>query len=348
MTNIVSFANNQRGIVMARVLLTGASGFLGSHLLQQLLAQNVEVLALARSESSAAALRALGAEPVRGDVRDADSLKAAMATPLDAVFHVAADTSTWRGDAAQQTLTNVGGTNNVIAAVRAAKVARLIHTSSVSAFGMTEETLTENLPRRGADSWINYERNKAATEAAVRAAVDRGEIDAVILNPAHILGPGDRHNWAQMFIMIDQGKLPGAPPGAGAFADVREVATAHIAAWRGGRSGESYLLGGDHASFLTLVQGIASQLDRPSPKRALPATVLRAYAQVLNFYSRFSGHAPSLTPEAVAFTCHHLRVDSSKAERELGYRSTALNVLIADTCAWLREQGLISGNAAKT
>jgi dihydroflavonol-4-reductase len=333
---------------MARVLLTGASGFLGSHLLQRLLAQDVEVLALARSESTADALRGLGAKPVRGDVRDADSLKTAMAAPLDAVFHVAADTSTWRGDATQQTLTNVGGTENVIAAVRAAKVTRLIHTSSVAAFGMIEQTLTENLPRRGADSWINYERNKAVSEDAVRAAVERGEIDAVILNPAHILGPGDRHNWAQMFIMIDQGKLPGAPPGAGAFADVREVAIAHIAAWRGGRSGESYLLGGEHASFLTLVQGIASQLGRPSPKHALPATFLRAYAQVLNFYSRFSGHAPSLTPQAVAFTCHHLRVDSSKAERELGYHSTALKVLIADTCAWLREQGLISDTATKT
>ncbi len=324
-----------------RVMLTGASGFLGGHVLERLLAESVQVAALVRDPQAAADLQARGVELVTGCIEDPLALMAALATPTDCVFHVAADTSTWRGHEARQNRTNIDGTRNLIAAAKAAGVRRLVHTSSVSAFGQQENVLDEHSPRLGKQSWINYERTKAIAEELVLEADARGDIEAVVLNPAHILGPGDTRNWARMFILLEQGKLPGAPPGSGTFADVREIAKAELAAWRLPRHGEQYLLGGEHASFLELIQCIAKALDCKAPSRALPAGFLRGYARVLDALSRVTGGEPQLTPQSVSFTCYHLRVDSTKAMRELGYQLTPLRTLVHDTCAWLRTQGLL-------
>lgn len=324
-----------------RVMLTGATGFLGGHLLDLLLAGSVDVAAVVRGEAAAESLRARGVDARVGSLEDPAILREALTRPTDCIFHVAADTSTWRGHNARQTRTNVEGTRNVLAAAAAAGVRRFVHTSSVSAFGQQEEPLTEHSPRLGKESWINYERTKAIAEELVRDADAKGAIETIILNPAHILGPGDTHNWASMFLMIDQGKLPGAPPGSGAFADVREVARAEIAAWRLPAHGEQFLLGGVQASFLELIQTIARELDRKAPTKPMPAGFIRGYARVLDAISRLTGREPPLTPQAVSFTCHHLKVDSSKAMRELGYQSTPLDVLVRDTCAWLRDQGML-------
>jgi dihydroflavonol-4-reductase len=324
-----------------RVMLTGATGFLGGHILERLLADSVQVAAIVRSQDAARALAARGVTAIVGSLEDPAAVGDALGEPTDCVFHVAADTSTWRGNDERQTRTNVGGTRNVLAAAQAAGVRRFVHTSSVSAFGQQEATLTEQSPRLGKESWINYERTKAIAEELVLEADAKAAIETVVLNPAHILGPGDTHNWASMFLMIDQGKLPGAPPGSGAFADVREVAAAQIAAWKHPTHGEQFLLGGEHASFLELIQSIAGELDRKAPAKAMSASFIRGYARVLDAISRVTGREPPLTPQAVSFTCHHLKVDSSKAIRELGYRTTPLDVLVHDTCAWLREQGML-------
>ena len=324
-----------------RVMLTGATGFLGGHLLDRLLAESVEVTAVVRSETAADLLRRRGVAAVVGALEDPDVFREALKRPTDCVFHVAADTSTWRGHSERQTRTNVEGTRNVLAAATAAGVRRFVHTSSVSAFGQQEEPLTEQSPRLGMDSWINYERTKAIAEDLVREADAKGAIEAVILNPAHILGPGDTHNWASLFLLVDQGKLPGAPPGSGAFADVREVAKAEIAAWRLPGHGDQFLLGGVQASFLELIQTIAHELDRKAPVKPMPAGFMRGYARVLDAISRVTGREPPLTPQEVSFTCHHLKVDSSKAMLELGYQSTPLDALVHDTCAWLRTQGML-------
>jgi dihydroflavonol-4-reductase len=324
-----------------RVMLTGATGFLGGHLLAQLREAGVGITAVVRSSEAAQRLAALGVTPVVGTIDDPGALREALGTPTDCIFHVAADTSPWRGNAQRQTRTNIEGTRNVLAAAQAAGVRRIVHTSSVSAFGQQNEILTEASARLGRQSWINYERTKAIAEELVVEADARGVIEAVILNPAHILGPGDTHNWATLFLLIDQEKLPGAPPGSGAFADVREVARAQIAGWRQAPRGEQFLLGGAQASFLELVQMIAGALGRKAPARPLPAGLLRGYARVLDTISLLTGREPKLTPQSVAFTCHHLRVDSGKAMRELDYRITPLDTLVNDTCAWLRVEGLL-------
>ncbi|GAB2498762.1 NAD-dependent epimerase/dehydratase family protein [Arenimonas alkanexedens] len=327
---------------MPTVLVTGATGFLGQHLVRELVSDGVSVRGLSRSAAGDAALVALGAMPVRGHLGDADALNAA-ATGTQAVFHTAADTNNWGPGDAVQTETNVGGTARLLQAARAAGVGTFVHTSSVSAYShLVHGTLREDVPQRGAESWINYERTKYAAERLVRES----GLPFLVFQPSHILGPGDRNNWSNLIRLVDAGKLPGAPPGSGAFADVREIARAQVRAWRQPARDETWLVGGEHASFQALVSEIGRQLDKPTPSRPMPAWLLRGLARTLDLASRITRKRPDLTPAAVTFTCHELKVDSGKAERELGYRSTPLPALLADTIAWLRAEALLTPQSA--
>lgn len=322
---------------MASVFLTGGSGFLGGHLLRELRAAGCEVRALSRRAESDAALNAAGAVPVRADLADAGSLERALAG-CEAVFHAAADTSVWKPQAAAQTATNVGGTITLLRAAEAAGVRAFVHTSSVSAFShLVHETLNESVPQRGGESWINYERTKHLGEQAVRGSA----LPWIVFNPSHILGPGDRHNWSRLIAMVDREKLPGVPPGSGAFADVREIAAAQVRAWQQQRFGQAYLVGGEHLSFVDFVQRVGTRLGRRTPARATPAWALMAYARVLDGWSRLSGREPAVTPEGATLTCHHLQVDSSEAKRELGYRETPFDALLADTLDWMGTEGML-------
>ena len=322
---------------MLSIFLTGGSGFLGGHLLHELRAAGCTVRALSRSNESDAALTALGAQPVRADLRDADSLIRAM-QGCSAVFHAAADTSMWRRNAAGQTATNVQGTHNLLHAAEAAGVQAFIHTSSVSAYShLVHKTMHESTPQRGGESWINYERTKFLGEQAVR----QSNVPWIVLNPSHILGPGDRHNWARLIMLIDQEKLPGIPPGIGSFADVRQIAKAHVAAWQQQRFGQTYLLGGEHVSFVDFVDYVGSQLHKRTPRKATPAWALMAFAQLAYGWSRISGKEPDITPESATLTCHKLRVNSSKAISELGYFETPFKSLTNEMLTWMKTEKLI-------
>lgn len=322
---------------MTTVFLTGASGFLGGHLLRELLAAGCEVKALSRRPDADAALAAAGAHPVRAELADPAALREAM-RGCAAVFHAAADTSLWRPQAAAQTATNVHGTIHLLRAAEAAHVQAFMHTSSVSAWShRVHETMTESVPQRGGDSWINYERSKYLGEQAVRASA----LPWIVFNPSHILGPGDRRNWARLIVLVDRQKLPGIPPGVGAFADVREVARAQVRAWQQHRFGQRYLLGGESASFVDLVHRVGAALHRRTPRGATPAWALMGFARLADAWSRITGREPDVTPEGASLTSHRLQVDSGKARRELDYRETPLDSLLADTLAWMRREQML-------
>lgn len=321
-----------------QVFLSGGSGFIGGHLVRELRAVGCAVRALSRRPESDVLLRSLGAEPVRGTLADPATLQAAI-TGCEAVFHAAADLSLWRAGAAAQFATNVTGTQNLLRAAEAAGVGAFVHTSSVSAWGhLTPGVIEEAVPQRGGESWISYERSKYLGEQAVRASA----LPWIVVNPAHVLGPGDRHNWTRLIVMIDRGKLPGIPPGTGSFADVRQVARAQVRAWQRHRFGQSYLLGGAEASFVDFVHRVGSALGKPTPKRAMPPWALMGYAQVLDAWSRLSGKEPPVTPAGAALTGNHLHVNSAKARRELGYIETPLGTLLSDTLEWMRAEGMLA------
>lgn len=322
---------------MTVVCLTGASGFLGGHLLRELRQTGCEVRCLSRSARSDALIVAADGVPVRGDLGEAASLDTAVAG-CAAVFHAAADTSMWRPHADAQTAANVLGTERLLRSAERAGVSAFVHTSSVAAFShLVPGRLDETVEQRGGASWINYERTKHLGEAAVR----KSGLPWIVFNPSHILGPGDRHNWARLIKLVDREQLPGIPPGSGAFADVREIAKAQVCAWQLRRFGEAYLLGGEHASFADLIQRVGAALGRRTPRRVTPAWALMGYARLVDAWSRVTRQEPQVTPEGAMATCHHLRVDSGKAKRELGYVEPALDSLLADTLAWMRAEGLI-------
>jgi nucleoside-diphosphate-sugar epimerase len=163
----------------------------------------------------------------------------------------------------------------------------------------------------------------------------------IVFNPAHILGPGDRHNWSRLIRMVAREELPGIPPGAGAFADVRQVARAQVRAWQARRFGQAYVLGGEHASFVDFVHRVGAALGKSTPRGTMPSWALMAYARTLDAWSRISGHEPRVTPEGAALTSHRAQVDSSKARRELGYVETPLDSLLADTLQWMKQEGML-------
>ena len=326
---------------MTTAFVTGGGGFIGLNLIEQLLEQEIQVTALVRGPEARARLAALGVATVHGDITKPESLSAAIPLGVDVVFHVAANTSPWRLRRKQQDLDNIDGTANVVAAALQAGAKRFIQTSTWNVYGLWQGEISEAIEKLGHQSWLNYDRSKYAGEQIVLQAVAHDGLDAVIVNPAHVIGRYDRHNWARMFQLVDLDKLPGAPPGAGTFADGRAVAAGHIAAWRHGRTGENYILGGHDASFLEVLTIIGELLGRPIPKRPLPASVIRFFAHMANGISFVTRKEPRITPEAAEITILKARAVSAKAERELGYRSPPLRDMLTDCHAWLEAEGLI-------
>src|SRR5262249_55863443 len=185
-------------------------------------------------------IRRFPVELAEGDILDLDSLRAAMPSDVDAVFHTAANLSVWSGRRLEQMRVNVTGTRNVCRACLERGAKRLIHTSTWNTFGLGLREISEDTPLTGAVSWIGYVRSKSLAEEEVLAAVRQGLY--AILNPPHIIGRFDSRSWSRMFHVVKDGRLPGIPKARGSFVHAEAVAQAHLAAVERGRRGENYLL----------------------------------------------------------------------------------------------------------
>jgi len=332
---------------MARTaFVTGATGFLGLNLVEALAGAGWQVLALHRRGSNLKHLSRLPAGRVEGDVTDAASLLRALPEGVECVFHVAGDISLWSRRNAAQDRVNIDGTRNVVEAALARGARRMVHTSSISAYGIHAGRIDERAPQLGGRSWINYQRSKYAAEQEVRAGLARG-LDAVIMNPAAIVGRYDTSGWAQVILRIDARRLPGVPPGGGSYCHARAVAQAHIAAAERGRRGENYLLGGADASFLEFVRAAGELLGRPVPKRTTPAWILALMGRLGAWTAFVTSREPRLTPEMAATVSRKVYADCTKAQRELGYAATELRAMIGESVAWLASEGLLSEDAKR-
>lgn len=326
---------------MPHAFVTGGTGFVGRNLIEQLTHAGWAVTALHRPSSDVSALKPYGVQFAQGDLLDSDALKRVMPGQVDVVFHVAGNTSVWSPNNARQARDNVEGTRNMVEAALNAGARRFVYTSTWNTYGLEKyETLIEDLPQLGADSWVNYTRTKALAEREVKAAVPRG-LNAVVLNPSHIVGRYDPGNWARLITLVHRGKLPGVPPGSGSFCHAEQVALAHIAAAERGVTGENYLLGGTDASFLEVIRLIGQLTGRKVPGRAVPGTAIKLMARLQDMAGRVTGREPDLTPEAAAMLTVHPRIVSDKAERQLGYRKVPLQIMLEDCHGWLQTQGLL-------
>ncbi len=330
------------GDTMKTAFVTGATGFLGLNLVGQLIEAGWQVTALHRSTSDLTYLKRFPVTLAAGTVEDAASLSAAMPTDLDAVFHVAGDVSFWSGDRARQFRANVEGTRHVADVALRKGARRLVHTSTVAVYGLQPGPFDESAPHLGKASPIGYLHTKALAEEEVQKAVARG-LDAVILNPANIVGPYDSANWGRLFRLVAEDKLTGIPSGRAPFCHVRDIAQAHLAAWERGRTGENYIMGGVEASYQEAFTVVGSLLGHEVPDRPLPAFALALAGRLGELGSRVTHRAPDLTPEMATLLSAAISCRSDKAVRELGFQITPLGEMFTDCHRWMVAEGMLGG-----
>lgn len=319
--------------------ITGATGFLGKHVTQQLINQGWKVTALCRDRSKLTHYPVPGIDWVQGKLQNIQSIRRAMPEKVDAVFHLAGDTTTWSLQHRRQYTTNVLGTQNVAKVALEKRAIRFIHTSSIAVYGFHEDSVDEHSEMRGIDSPIAYFRSKYLAEEVIREHIKKG-LDAVILNPAVILGPHDQNNWIQLFQKTKQDALPSTPPGKRSFCFAEDVAKAHIQAFVHGRCGENYILSGPSADLLQVCQWIARRLGKPIPTHTMPAWLLKLTGFFSSILSHLTRKEPTISFEKAQIICASIEASSEKAHRELQYRNskTIEEMLEATYQWWIHQQ----------
>ena len=301
--------------------VTGASGFIGINLVKQLCEEGWDVTALHRVQSNITYLSKLPVKLVKGDICD-DNIISFIPKDTDAVFHVAANLNFNRVPDIQQDLTTINGTINVIDASIKKKIKRFIYTSSLATYGAQDSvSINENSLSNALDIPLNYFRSKYLAEQKVLDAITY-DLDAVILNPAHVIGPYGGAVWVPFVKSIVNGKMKTTPPGNSHFCHVEDIARAHITAFEKGRRGEKYILGGVPASFEE-VGNIVSE-------------VTNSKAPMVSFEKDSS-------MESAVFDLLSLNqiVDSTKAIKELDFKYGTIREMISDLCIWMRKEKLI-------
>lgn len=326
--------------------VTGADGFIGVNLVEELLAQGWQVTAMHRADAKLQRLEQLPTQRVIGDITDHRSLRAAMPANVDAVFHAATNTSLWSRQRIEQLKVNVKGTRNAVRVALETGAGRFIHTSSLVAYGLHGGTVSEDTPSRGLGSTINYVRSKALAEREIRQGISRG-LNAVIINPAHVIGPHDEHNWSRVFRMVERGRLPAMPGGGGSFCHVRSVVRAHIAAVDRGRAGANYLLGGADSSYVGLARAIAKLMKVPVRPRSLPLPAMRALARLDELMSPLLRREPELTVDAIELLSTTLYCRNARAVAELGYEPLPLATLLEDCLRWMIASGRLGSGTTE-
>jgi farnesol dehydrogenase len=325
-----------------KLLLTGATGFLGKSVARRLAAAGHGLRLLVRENSVLAGLPE-GAELVRGDVTDHDGLARA-AEGCQAVVHMAALVKVWVPRRERFDAVNVGGVLNALAAARAAG-ARLLYTSSFIAAGPTgPEPAAETRAHPGGGYRNDYERTKAVADGLVQQAVDGGQ-DVVRLYPGVVYGPGeltDGNILVKMVLDHLHGRLPGIiGPGdrRWSYAYVDDVAEGHLQALEKGRPGERYFLAGENVGLDGVFACLAELSGTPPPRRHIPYALAWLLGGAMWAWAEMTGHEPQLTHQVVNVFRQHWSFSSAKAEAELGYRPRPLREGLRLTLDWLRDTG---------
>ena len=325
---------------MKSAFVTGSTGFLGLNLIEELCQGDWEVLALTLPGEDLHYLSMFPVRTVTGNILDTRSLLAAMPEEVDAVFHLAGDTSTWSKHNERQRKINVDGTINTLNAAIEKNTGRFIYTSSISAFGFHTDSISETTVSTAAQSGVNYHMTKFAAEQEIRKKT--GEIQSVILNPCNVIGPYDQKNWAQTVKAVYQNRLPGYPPGLGTFAHVKDIVRAHIAAAEIENPLGQYVLGGTPVSFKEVFQTIENILGRPHSGKVISKSKLKTAMYLLQLKSWFDRQEPMITEEKYKRLVGTQLCDDRLAQRDLALQRTSLEKMFTDSYQWLLQENLLN------
>ncbi|WP_188912317.1 hopanoid-associated sugar epimerase [Aureimonas endophytica] len=327
------------------VLVTGASGFLGSALVRRFRAAGYPVRALVRGGSPRTNLDLPDLELATGDLGDPASLRRALAG-MRYLVHAAADYRLWARDAGELDRTNVDGTRRLMQAAREAGTERIVYTSSVAVLAPPREAGRRSSESDGLlpDQAIGaYKRSKVLAEAVVRDFAAEG-LPVVIVNPSTPIGPRDVKPTPTGRVIVEaaSGRMPAFVDTGLNLAHVDDVADGHLLALRHGRIGERYILGGEDVMLSAMLAEIARQLGRRPPKIRLPVGAVMPLAAVAEGMARVTGRAPFVSFDALRMARYRMFFDDAKARRELGYRSRPYQAAIGDALAWFRQAGMIA------
>ena len=325
-------------------LVTGAAGFLGSHVARQLVARGQEVRVLMRPSSSNRAISDLSLEYVTGDLRDAASLDRAMAG-AKRVFHVAADYRLWAKHPQDIYDSNVGGTKNLLAAAKRAGVEQLIYTSTVATIAVPTEDgrlADESTPASLKQMIGHYKRSKLIAEREV-LAFSRETMRVIVVNPTTPVGPGDWKPTPTGRIIVDflNGKMPAFVDTGLNLVAVEDVAQGHLLAAERGRPGERYLLGGQNMTLQEILAELSRITGRRAPRVRIPHGVALAAAYVDTAMCRMMGREPHIPLEGVKIARHRMFVDTSKAGRELAFHPGPVPEALKRAVHWYEANGYI-------
>jgi len=327
-----------------RILVTGASGFVGSAVARALAARGVRPRVMVRATSPRGNLEGLDAEVVEGDLTDAASVLRA-AAGVRFIFHVAADYRLWTREPEAMIKTNVEGVRAVMEAALAQGVERVVHTSSVATLRLKDAAgpVDETAPMRPDEAIGAYKRSKVMAERLVEAMVAEQGLPAVIVNPSTPIGPRDIRPTPTGRIIVEAatGKVPAFIQTGLNLAHVDDIALGHIQALERGRIGERYVLGGQDVSLQGLLAVIAGLVGRKAPTLELPRGPLYPLAVGAEMVATITGKEPFITVDALNMARYRMFFSSAKAEAELGYRARPFEEAVADAVAWFRQAGYI-------
>jgi dihydroflavonol-4-reductase len=331
-----------------KTLVTGATGFLGSHVARQLAERGHEVRVLIRPSSDLRALEGFAAERCVGDLRDPASLTRAL-DGVRRVFHVAADYRLWARDPQEIYESNVNGTKNLLEAAGKAGVEKFLYTSTVATIAVPRKIgLPDESVKTSVGEMIgHYKRSKFEAEQCALRAAESG-MPVVIVNPTTPVGPGDWKPTPTGKIVLDflNGRMPGYVDTGLNFVPVEDCAAGHLLAAERGRIGERYILGGRNLTLKQVLDMLAAITGRKSPRWKFPHAVAYMAGCVDAAVSKIAGREPQIPLEGVRMARHKMFVDVSKAPRELGYSFGPIEDALARAVRWYETNGYVATGGA--
>jgi dihydroflavonol-4-reductase len=330
-----------------KVLVTGASGFVGSAVLRLLLQKGFAARALVRANSDARNLSGLDVEKAVGDLADKKSLSAAL-SGCDGLFHVAADYRLWTRDPDTMFRINVDGSRDIIRAALDAGVSRIVYTSSVAVLGIPQEPPygNEETPVSFEDMIGPYKQSKFLAEKAVAKLITQESAPVVIVNPSTPIGPRDIKPTptGRMIVEAASGRMPAFVDTGLNVAHVDDVAKGHLLAFEKGKLGERYVLGGENMTLGEILAVIAEIVGRKPPKIQIPHALIMPLAYAAEGWARLvGGDEPFATVDGIKMAKKKMFFSSAKAHRDLGYESRSPREALIDAIEWFCANGYLKG-----